>query len=189
MESWAHLLRLFAHLNPQSSDFGYICALSSPFLVVACVPVFVCVARKLWPCLSYSRRRDRIDLGLFCSLDKRGGGYISENPIRPFLVHKLLCPRPPLPPPLLLLHWPSTSQSVSWSAGHGRGLVGGGIRARCPVFPGDYWPMKKVQAAVVGPHQSVGPEGPERDITMQCSGRTKQRRPHFLKKDKTKAAP
>jgi hypothetical protein len=53
---------VFAHLNPRSSDFGNILALSSPFLVVACVPVVVCVARKLRPCPSYSRRRDRINL-------------------------------------------------------------------------------------------------------------------------------
>ena len=44
--------------------------------VVACVPVVVCVARKRRPCPSYSRRRDRIDLGLLCSLDKRGAGVI-----------------------------------------------------------------------------------------------------------------
>ena len=37
------------------------------------VSVVVCVARKLRPCPSYSRRRDRINLGLWRSL-YRGGG-------------------------------------------------------------------------------------------------------------------
>ena len=38
-------------------------------------PVLVVVARKLRPCPSYSRRRDRINLGLWRSLDKGGAGY------------------------------------------------------------------------------------------------------------------
>ena len=38
-----------------------------------CVSVVVYVARKLRPCLSYSRRRDRINLVLWRSLDKGGG--------------------------------------------------------------------------------------------------------------------
>ena len=64
--------------NPQSSDFGDICALSSPFLVVVCVPVVVCVACKIRPCPSYSRRRDCINPIFLRSLDKgRGGGYLS----------------------------------------------------------------------------------------------------------------
>ena len=37
-----------------------------------CVSVVVYVARKLRPCLSYSRRRDRINLVLWRSLDKEG---------------------------------------------------------------------------------------------------------------------
>ena len=57
MESRIHLLGLFAHLNPQSYDFGDICALSSPFLVVACVPLVVCAARKLWPQATVGLRR------------------------------------------------------------------------------------------------------------------------------------
>ena len=36
--------------------------------------VVVCVARKLRPCPSYSRRRDRINLGLLHSLHKGGWG-------------------------------------------------------------------------------------------------------------------
>ena len=39
-----------------------------------CVSVVVYVARKLRPCPSYSRRRDRINLVLWRSLDKGGGG-------------------------------------------------------------------------------------------------------------------
>ena len=39
-----------------------------------CVSVVVYVARKLRPCPSYSRRRDRINLVLWRSLDKEGGG-------------------------------------------------------------------------------------------------------------------
>ena len=38
-----------------------------------CVLVVVYATRKLRPCPSYSRRRDRIDLGLWCSLYKGGG--------------------------------------------------------------------------------------------------------------------
>ena len=38
-----------------------------------CVSVVVYVARKLHPCPSYSRRRDRINLVLWRSLDKGGG--------------------------------------------------------------------------------------------------------------------
>ena len=40
-----------------------------------CVLVVVYVARKLRPCPSYSRRRDRINLVLWHSLYKGGGGY------------------------------------------------------------------------------------------------------------------
>ena len=42
-----------------------------------CVSVVVYVARKLRPCLSYSRRRDRINLVLWRSLDKGGGGTVA----------------------------------------------------------------------------------------------------------------
>ena len=75
---------MFAHLNPHNSDFGGICGLYSPFLQwrLRCthtmrsftfVSVVVCVARKLRPCPSYSRRRDRINLGFWRSLYKGGG--------------------------------------------------------------------------------------------------------------------
>ena len=73
-------------LDPDSSDFGDVCALFAPFLHQltmqsslferGCpVLVVVCVARKLRP--SYSRRRDRINLGLWRSLYKGGAGYTS----------------------------------------------------------------------------------------------------------------
>ena len=41
-----------------------------------CVSVVVCVARKPRPCLSYSRRRDRINLVLLRSYYKGGGGVL-----------------------------------------------------------------------------------------------------------------
>ena len=41
-----------------------------------CVSVVVCVACLLQPCLRYSRRRDRINLGLWHSLYKGGGVMI-----------------------------------------------------------------------------------------------------------------
>ena len=78
------------HLNPHSSDFGDVCALYAPFLHRLTmqsslfepgrpVLVVVCVARKLRPCPSYSRRRDRINLGLWRSLYKGGGGTLGEK--------------------------------------------------------------------------------------------------------------
>ena len=45
------------------------------------VLVVVCVARKLRPCPSYSRRRDRIHLGLWRSLYIRGGGDQTALPL------------------------------------------------------------------------------------------------------------
>ena len=41
-----------------------------------CVSVVACVARKLRLCPSYSRHRDRINLGLWRSLYKGGGGNL-----------------------------------------------------------------------------------------------------------------
>ena len=52
-----------------------------------CVSVGVYVARKLRPCPSYSRRRDRINLVLWRSLDK-GGGVL--NLLTPTLVGPML---------------------------------------------------------------------------------------------------
>ena len=71
-------------LDPESSDFGDVCALYARFLHQltmqsslferGCpVLVVVCVVRKLRPCPSYSRRGDRINLGLWRSLYKGGG--------------------------------------------------------------------------------------------------------------------
>ena len=50
----ALMVGIFVHYFPLSSTS-------------TCVLVVVCGARKLRPCLSYSRRRDRINLGLFRS--------------------------------------------------------------------------------------------------------------------------
>ena len=77
-------------VNPHSSDCGDVCALYSPFLRQLTVQsslfepgcpllVVVCVARKLRPCPSYSRRRDRIPLGLWRSLYKGRAGYIFQG--------------------------------------------------------------------------------------------------------------
>ena len=44
-----------------------------------CVSVVACVARKLRLCPSYSRRRDRINLGLWRSLYKGGGVPLSRR--------------------------------------------------------------------------------------------------------------
>ena len=79
------------HLNPHSSDFGDVCALYAPFLHQLTMQsslfergrptlVVVCVARKLRPCPSYSRRRDRINLVLWRSLYKGGAGYHGGSP-------------------------------------------------------------------------------------------------------------
>ena len=46
-----------------------------------CVSVVVYVARKLRPCPSYSRRRDRINLVLWRSLDKGGGGVHTKKKV------------------------------------------------------------------------------------------------------------
>ena len=63
-----------AHLNPQSSDFGDICALSSPFLHQ---PTGSCMCRVQATALSelQVRVRDRVNSLLLRSLDK-GGGYV-----------------------------------------------------------------------------------------------------------------
>ena len=47
-----------------------------------CVSVVVYVARKLRPCPSYSRRRDRINLVLWRSLDKGGGSLKVARSVR-----------------------------------------------------------------------------------------------------------
>ena len=46
-----------------------------------CVSVVVYVASKIRPCPSYNRRRDRINLVLWRSLDKGGGGYSCLVPL------------------------------------------------------------------------------------------------------------
>ena len=68
-----------------------------------CVSVVVCGARELRPCLSYSRRRGRVDLGLFRSLEGGGGfpntqtsGYTRKY--QPAHLLGLYCPAPPPPP-------------------------------------------------------------------------------------------
>ena len=58
-----------------------------------CVSVVVYVTRKLRPCPSYSRRRDRINLVLWRSLDKGGGVYPPPPPIEIVVWHKNLSTR------------------------------------------------------------------------------------------------
>ena len=109
---------MFAQLNPHSCDFGYISALFSPFLhqlttqssffEPGCpVSVVVCVARKLRLCPSYSRRRDRINLGFWRSLYKGGGGVPYNE--QATLAHLGL---PPFPPPPKKKHWEEPCFSV-----------------------------------------------------------------------------
>ena len=80
-------LRPCPSYSPHNSDFGGICALwnmehgwrlrcTHTMRSFTCVSVVVYVARKLRPCPSYSRRRDRINLVLWRSLDKGGGGTL-----------------------------------------------------------------------------------------------------------------
>ena len=71
---------MFAQLNPQSSCFGDICTLYSPFLHQLTVQSALFEPGRLRPCPSYSRRRDRINLGLLRSLYK-GGGVHTPVPI------------------------------------------------------------------------------------------------------------
>ena len=120
---------MFAHLNPHSSDFEYISALYSPFVHQLTmqfslfepghpVSVIVCVARKLNPCPSYSRRRDCINLGIGRSLYKGGGSYsfTGPNPACVRSVHML--PVNPLrtPPPIVINFCRPTTKRP-WHAG------------------------------------------------------------------------
>ena len=66
---------MFAHLNPRRSDFGDACALHPLSCTSTCVSVVVCGMCKLQPCLSNSRHRDHINLGLVYLLRQEGGGY------------------------------------------------------------------------------------------------------------------
>ena len=70
---------MFAHLNPHSSDFGDIYALYSPFLHQLTMQSSLFEPWALLLCPSYSRRRDRINLGLLRSSYKREGGYKKEH--------------------------------------------------------------------------------------------------------------
>ena len=116
---------MFAHLSAHSSDFGDICALcarclhqltmqSSLFDPGRPVLVVVCVARKLRPCPSYSRHTDRINLGLWRSLYKGGGGTHLFASCLSVLAH------PPtvggwLPPTTVGSLQPLSSTAVSYS--------------------------------------------------------------------------
>ena len=70
---------MFAHLNPHSPDFWDICALYFPSLHQLTMQTSLFEPGHLRPCPSYSRRRDRINLGLLCSLYKGGGVLAPEQ--------------------------------------------------------------------------------------------------------------
>ena len=72
-------MSVFAHLNPHSSDFGDICALYSPFLHQLTMQSSLFGPGRLRPCPSYSRRKDRINLGLLRSFYKGGGAYNNSH--------------------------------------------------------------------------------------------------------------
>ena len=105
---------MFAQLNPHSSDFGDICAPYPPFLHQLIMSVVVCVARKLCPCPSYSRRRDRVNLGLLRSLYKGRGDTVLLSVVTELVrcltqTHKVAVtpalPLPRLPVPLCQASW------------------------------------------------------------------------------------
>ena len=62
--------------SSHSSYFGDICALYPPFLHQLTVQSSLFEPGRIRPCPSYSRRRDRINLGLLRSLYKGGGVLI-----------------------------------------------------------------------------------------------------------------
>ena len=124
-------------LDPDSSDFGDVCALYPPFLHQLTmqsslfehgrlVLVVVCVARKLCPCPSYSRRRDRIDLGLWRSFYKGGGG-VAKPPISSCHVRAV---------PALCTHAPQGSDKESQiNSSRAQRLCCGDLRCLIPGKP------------------------------------------------------
>ena len=70
---------MFAHLTPESSDFGDSCALYSPFSHQLTKSSSLFEPGCLRPCPSYSRRRDRVNLGLLRSLYRGGAGVLEEG--------------------------------------------------------------------------------------------------------------
>ena len=124
------------------------------------MPVVVCVARKLRPGLSHSRRRDRIDLGRLRSSDKGGGG----NTASPICVHNVSPPPPKAMHPSPSGHSPSgyilsrrlsqtppPSSNTPWQAPPPFSLLhlrpppppwGGGSHPRCCAHPPVRCPTK-----------------------------------------------
>ena len=71
MQSWTHLCDCLPTSTHTALIFGtFVHYLPLSWWWRVCR---LCVAHKLRPCLSYSRRRDHINSILLCSLDKRGG--------------------------------------------------------------------------------------------------------------------
>ena len=74
-------------------EHGWRLRCTDTMQALMCVLVVVCVVCKLWPCLSYSRCRDRINLGLLRSLYK-GVGVRPFSVFRsPGIVHECSCER------------------------------------------------------------------------------------------------
>ena len=98
-----------AQLNPQSCGFGDICALYSPFWHQLTMQSSFLEPGHLRPCPSYSRRRDRINLGLLRSLYKGGGGTPDKARGGVLPLQRVTPPSPPL----LVLTWacPNTATS------------------------------------------------------------------------------
>ena len=69
-----------ASVCPHSSDFGEICAFFPPFLHQLTMQSSLFEPGDLRPCPSYSRRRDRVNLGLLRSLYKGEGVRFSGVP-------------------------------------------------------------------------------------------------------------
>ena len=65
---------LFAQWCPPMFILGAVGHFSDLSLAPAQQFPYLCAARKLRPCLSNSRQRNRINVGFFCNLDKAVGG-------------------------------------------------------------------------------------------------------------------
>ena len=74
---------MFAHLNPHSSDFRWRLGCTHAMQARTCVSAGVCGACNLRLYLSYSRHRNRINLGFLRGVDRGAGGGRAGIPSRP----------------------------------------------------------------------------------------------------------
>ena len=150
-------------LDPDSSDFGDVCALYAPFLHQLTIQsslfergcpglVVICVARKLRPCPGYSRRRDRINLGLWRSLYKGGGGTsVMDRGVAMCTVRRSCGPSPPLPsPPLPSPPLPSPPFPLDAPAG-----LPSPYKSRVSHAADAPWPASMKAVAVQPPHMTA----------------------------------